>query len=64
MDVDLKLVKVDIRRGHNGHVEEESAFFNTPEEARDWADLMRDEFGYRHIWIDGVEYQQRGKYGR
>ncbi len=50
------MIKVEIRRGHNGHVEQEVGEFITLDEARQWAQTMRRHYGYRKIWIDGVEY--------
>lgn len=56
----MTVTRVEIERGHNGHKETESAEFNTVEEAREWADVMRNDFGYRRVYIDGVEYSPKG----
>lgn len=50
------MTKVEVQRGHNGHIENETAEFATLEEAREWADVMRESYGYRRAWVDGVEY--------
>ena len=47
---------VEIQRNRGGSNEEESAAFYTIEEAREWADTMRKEYGYRRAWINGIEY--------
>ena len=59
--LDTGLVTVEIQRNRAGCNEEESAAFHTVEEAREWADCMRENFGYRKIWINGIEYSGKGK---
>lgn len=49
-------IVAEVQRGHNGHVEDEEAAFYTIEEAREWVDVMRNSYGYRKAWINGVEY--------
>lgn len=49
-------IKVEIERVRSGNREEETAEFNTMEEATDWADVMRLQFGYRKVYINGVPY--------
>ena len=50
------MVKVEIERNRGGCKEEETAEFATLEEAIEWADVMREHYGYRKIWIEGSEY--------
>lgn len=49
-------ITVEIERVRSGVKEEETAAFHTLEAAREWADVMRKNYGYRKIWINGVEY--------
>lgn len=50
------MIKVEISRTRSGHKEEESADFEAIEAARQWADVMREHYGYSKAWINGVEY--------
>lgn len=50
-------VKVEVQRTRRGSVDAEDAEFETPEEARQWADTMRRHYGYRQAWIDGLPYE-------
>ena len=52
--------KVEIQRTRGGLCEDEDAEFSTIEEAREWADTMRQHYGYRKVWIDGLEYSGKG----
>ena len=47
---------VEVQRNRGGAQDEESAAFYTIEEAREWADCMRNNFGWRKVWINGIEY--------
>lgn len=50
------MIKVEIQRWHNGQSELHEAEFYTMEEARQWADVMREHYGYRKAWINNIEY--------
>lgn len=50
------MIKVEIERTRYGYKEEEAAEFVTIEAAHEWAAVMRENYGYRKIWINGVEY--------
>ena len=52
---------VEIQRNRGGQADEDSAAFETVEQARQWADTMRDNFGYRKIWINDIEYNKGDK---
>lgn len=54
------MIKVELQRTRGGSVDEEAAEFSTPEEAREWAGVMSSHYGYRKIYIDGVEYTPKG----
>lgn len=50
------MIKVEIQRGRHGQSESEEAEFDTMEAARQWADVMREHYGYRKAWINNIEY--------
>lgn len=55
------MIRVEIRRNRGGQNEEETADFETMEAAVEWADVMREHYGYRKIWINGSEYNATEK---
>lgn len=51
------MVTVEIQRNRAGANECEEAAFFTMEEAKQWANSMMQNYGYRHAWVNGIEYK-------